>query len=678
MRASAANGRRPSGAATIAALCATGDDAHRLFRNSLSKPWPTSPPPPQRSRSPASASRPKCAARSGTSTGTATPSWRRWSRGLPRARRGVRRGLRQLPARAHGRSRSPASTSPPTAVAHARERYVAAEPHVRRRVPSRSCRCLTRAWTSSCRSRRSSTSRSSGRCSRSSAACWRRPARSSFRRRTVPCTTRPVRSRTHFHVKELDRAELKALLDPVFPRQAWYAQRVIAQSALWSEDDEPAGPGTQFVTLAGDARARAARSRRAPMYFLVACAAAGAPLPALPALSLFDDGALALWRDYARALGREKALAWDELDARTIAAGPAHGAGRGGERRSRSARERADALAGRVASASKHRSRRRTPRSKREAVGASRVARAARLPRIRARLGPLAARGAEAAPLRRTAMIPVDVIVPVHRNLEATRRCIESILASACTDAVRAGRRQRRDAGTRARAVPARPEGAWPRDADRAAVARRATRPPSIVRSRLHRDRDVVVLQSDAEVVNDWLDRLVAAMRRRAASASSARSPTTRAPPPIRFRTANNPLPPGQTVASLDALFARANPGRSRLRCPRCTGPCLYFRRDCLSVVGAFDAAPLGSDFGVEVDFCLRAGSAGFVHLLAADVFVGHEGRATFGEPRGATSWPAARNSRLASCIRRTPARRPNCSRRIRRGPSRGASISCA
>ena len=55
------------------------------------------------------------------------------------------------------------------------------------------------------------------------------------------------------------------------------------------------------------------------MYFVVVCAAAGAALPALPALSLFDDGALALWRDYARALVRERQLAWDELDARAIA-----------------------------------------------------------------------------------------------------------------------------------------------------------------------------------------------------------------------------------------------------------------------------------------------------------------------------------------------------------------------
>jgi 2-polyprenyl-3-methyl-5-hydroxy-6-metoxy-1,4-benzoquinol methylase len=120
----------------------------------------------------------------------------------------------------------------------------------------------------------------------------------------------------HFHVGELDRAELKALLDPSFPEQAWHAQRVIAQSALWAEE---AGPqGTHYAVLDGN-QVRQAGLPAPPMYFVVVCAAAGVALPALPALSLFDDGALALWRDYARALVRERQLAWDELDARAIA-----------------------------------------------------------------------------------------------------------------------------------------------------------------------------------------------------------------------------------------------------------------------------------------------------------------------------------------------------------------------
>jgi ubiquinone/menaquinone biosynthesis C-methylase UbiE len=120
----------------------------------------------------------------------------------------------------------------------------------------------------------------------------------------------------HYHVCELDRGELKALLDETFPAQAWYGQRVLAQSALWAENDAAAAPS--FVQLAHDEPAYAAAPAE-PMYFVVACAGAGFSPPALPSLSLFDDGTLALWRDYARARTRERELAWDELDARNVA-----------------------------------------------------------------------------------------------------------------------------------------------------------------------------------------------------------------------------------------------------------------------------------------------------------------------------------------------------------------------
>jgi 2-polyprenyl-3-methyl-5-hydroxy-6-metoxy-1,4-benzoquinol methylase len=116
----------------------------------------------------------------------------------------------------------------------------------------------------------------------------------------------------HFHVRELDRDELADLLAAGFPQQAWYAQRVLAQSAIWSQ--QAAGAASEFVTLDG-ARAEPAP----PMYFLVIAAAQDAALPVLPALSLFDDGSASLWRDYVRALTRERELAWDEIDARRLA-----------------------------------------------------------------------------------------------------------------------------------------------------------------------------------------------------------------------------------------------------------------------------------------------------------------------------------------------------------------------
>jgi len=119
-----------------------------------------------------------------------------------------------------------------------------------------------------------------------------------------------------FHVRELDRGELKALLDDGFPNQTWYAQRVLAHSLLWSERD--AGARASFDLLTDSGRARQ-DTPAAPMYFVVVCAAADAALPALPPISLFDDGRLSLWHEFARAARRERQLTWDELDARKIA-----------------------------------------------------------------------------------------------------------------------------------------------------------------------------------------------------------------------------------------------------------------------------------------------------------------------------------------------------------------------
>src|SRR5437868_8527556 len=90
-------------------------------------------------------------------------------------------------------------------------------------------------------------------------------------------------------------------------------------------------------------------------------------------------------------------------------------------------------------------------------------------------------------------------------------------------------------------------------------------------------------------------------------------------------------MPQDYSTAELDALFAHANRGES-VELPVIHGPCLYFRHDCVAAVGAFDGAPLGGDYGIEIDFCLRAGSAGFRHLLAGDLFVRHEGHASFGD----------------------------------------------
>ena len=119
-----------------------------------------------------------------------------------------------------------------------------------------------------------------------------------------------------FHVRELDRSELKALLEDGFPQQDWYAQRVLAHSLLWNEVEPTVDAAFDVLTDSGPGRRREPAS---PMYFVVVCAGGDVSLPKLPALSLFDDGRLSLWHEFARIAKRERQLIWDELDARKIA-----------------------------------------------------------------------------------------------------------------------------------------------------------------------------------------------------------------------------------------------------------------------------------------------------------------------------------------------------------------------
>ncbi|HEY3179062.1 MAG TPA: glycosyltransferase [Casimicrobiaceae bacterium] len=226
---------------------------------------------------------------------------------------------------------------------------------------------------------------------------------------------------------------------------------------------------------------------------------------------------------------------------------------------------------------------------------------------------------------------PIDVIVPVFRGFDATRRCLESVLTSSSLASyelvvVDDGSPEQeiveyvRDLAARGRVTlieQATAQGC-------AAALNRAFA--------LHRDRDKVVLHADAEVAGDWLDRL---SQHATAPDIGVVGVFTNAVGIATYPSSHkaNPIPAGYTTATLDSLFVHANGGQS-VALPVVHGPCLYFRSGCVAAVGPFDAAPLGSDYGIEIDFCLRAGSAGFRHLVAGDIFVKHVGHTSFGKDK--------------------------------------------
>lgn len=226
----------------------------------------------------------------------------------------------------------------------------------------------------------------------------------------------------------------------------------------------------------------------------------------------------------------------------------------------------------------------------------------------------------------------IDVIIPVYRGVAETRRCIESVLA------------QQQAAPHEVVVIDdATPEEPLARYLDELARAGRINLQRNdanlgFVRSvnrgmALHADRDVVLLNSDTEVANDWLDRL----QRAATSAPDVATATpfsnnaTICSYPFEGWGAGTPGTLG--LAAVDGLFASANRART-LEIPTAVGFCMYIRREALVKVGAFDAERFGRGYGEENDFCMRALKAGWRHLLAGDVFVYHQGSVSFSEER--------------------------------------------
>jgi GT2 family glycosyltransferase len=150
---------------------------------------------------------------------------------------------------------------------------------------------------------------------------------------------------------------------------------------------------------------------------------------------------------------------------------------------------------------------------------------------------------------------------------------------------------------------------------------------------RLAGRRDVILLNSDTQVANDWLDRLrAAALARPSVGTVTPFSNNATICSYPQF-CVDNTLPPGQDTAAMDRLCAGSNRGQA-VEIPTAVGFCMYIRRACLDQVGEFDAANFGKGYGEENDFCLRATALGWKHLHALDVFVYHEGGASFKESR--------------------------------------------
>lgn len=139
---------------------------------------------------------------------------------------------------------------------------------------------------------------------------------------------------------------------------------------------------------------------------------------------------------------------------------------------------------------------------------------------------------------------------------------------------------------------------------------------------------DVILLNTDTLVFDDWIDRLKAAARTRDRIATV--TPLSNAATILSYPTF--PVEFKGTLEtdwrSIDRICARI--GALPLAIPTGVGFCMLIRRVCIEAIGLFDETAFRNGYGEECDFCRRAASAGWLNLVAPDVFVWHRGEGSF------------------------------------------------
>lgn len=146
-------------------------------------------------------------------------------------------------------------------------------------------------------------------------------------------------------------------------------------------------------------------------------------------------------------------------------------------------------------------------------------------------------------------------------------------------------------------------------------------------------NNDVLLLNSDTEVTENWLEKIkkCAYHDDMIATVTPLSNNATLASVPVSFKP--NDLPKGMSLDEMGKLIEECS-YHDYPEIPTGHGFCLYIKREALEKVGYFDEDGFGKGYGEENDFCYRCLNYGYRHILCDDTYIYHKESQSFQEDK--------------------------------------------
>lgn len=158
----------------------------------------------------------------------------------------------------------------------------------------------------------------------------------------------------------------------------------------------------------------------------------------------------------------------------------------------------------------------------------------------------------------------------------------------------------------------------------------------------INKDNDVILLNSDTEVFRDWIDRLYKAAHLKTNISTVTPLSNNAEICSYPYFLKNNYKQLEIPDDEIDEIASEVN-ADALIEIPTGVGFCMYVRRESINSLGTLNTEKFGKGYGEENDFCRRAAKAGWLNVLAPNIFVRHFGGISFGSEK---------NSRIENAVK--------------------------